>query len=318
MHIESFSTGERRTRMLIFLTMCTVFSAWFAYDGWKGWPKANLASAMKEMPKETPSGLKINPQVTAQQLTNIQQHLTRKEPVTQTDLTAMLGEPAWEQNEELTYTGSQWTAITRLAKDKVVSVTSAPAENPTPPENTNYLVRPDRLGRVQAGMSREELRELLGKPSKTQEKTLWYIGPASVAAFPIAGDKVVGEPMIHKNQDHSESDLFMQKVLAIMLGIGAIFLAIKFVRVLTLNIVLDDDGLHVNNTRIAWDAMTQLKTDDYLNKGWVDLVYKNGDRVQQFRLDSYHISRFKELVQALCERKGFVLPTVAETTKNVP
>jgi len=62
--------------------------------------------------------------------------------------------------------------------------------------------------------------------------------------------------------------------------------------------------------------MIKLKTDEYLNKGWVDLIYQKSDRLKKFRLDSYHISRFKELIQALCERKGFVTPLVSAKSET--
>lgn len=67
MHIESGPTGERKVRTLLLFLMVAVFSAWFAYDGWVGYPKSNYKEHLGQLTKEereTVGDLPVYPTVT--------------------------------------------------------------------------------------------------------------------------------------------------------------------------------------------------------------------------------------------------------------
>jgi hypothetical protein len=118
---------------------------------------------------------------------------------------------------------------------------------------------------------------------------------------------LTGKPLV-RELEPNEGDIFIQKVLAVVLAILTVFVAVKWLRIVTLNVKVDESGLTFRNRHIPWDAMTGLETDEYLDKGWLDLIYTQDGREELQRLDSYHIQRFKDVVQAICERKGFTLP----------
>jgi hypothetical protein len=52
MRIESGPTVERRVRTAIPLLMTAVFAVWFAYDGWKGYPRKNFEENLLQLPAD--------------------------------------------------------------------------------------------------------------------------------------------------------------------------------------------------------------------------------------------------------------------------
>ncbi len=54
--------------------------------------------------------------------------------------------------------------------------------------------------------------------------------------------------------------------------------------------------------------MKALETEMFDKKGWVDLVYDENGAERDIRLDEYHLARFDEVIDAICERKGFRNP----------
>lgn len=308
--IDSGSTGEWRLRIGIFLVMCTAFSVWFAYDGLIGYPRKNLESIRQALPEKPPT-LQINPKVTGEHLNAVIEKASTGN-LNLDGLIAILGEPALDLPREQTYVGPEIVAIARLADRKLIGITTQPVEESRKPETPNYRVTAEQVGRTSPGMSEQEVERFLGTPNKREPRRLWFAGPAAYAMFEVddAGN-LTGKPNL-RNLEPSEGDIFIQKVLAIILGILSVFVLVKWLRILSLRVRVDESGLIFNRRHIPWDAMTGLDTDQYLDKGWVDLVYTEGGREELQRLDSYHIARFKEVVQAVCDRKGFTLPRPSE------
>ena len=115
-------------------------------------------------------------------------------------------------------------------------------------------------------------------------------------------------------EPHKASDITMQKLLAASCGLTVLAVVPFLIRAVRNRIVLDDQGLSVNGGAvIPYDAMTELETKRWLDKGWVDLAYNQDGRSRTVRLDSFKIGSFDELVAAICERKGFeALPSRGE------
>jgi hypothetical protein len=238
--VETGTTGERQIRCLIFALMCTAFSAYFAYDGWIGYPKKNLEDAKKNLPDRIPEeGIKTNPSVTVANIESLRAALAAGEPMTDTNLKERLGAPCWVQD--------------------------------TPQER-------------------------------------YYIGPALFCKIKMAGNQVVSFDQVIENRDRSEKTIRGQKVFAVVVSVVVVIALIQLIRIVRTKVVLDDAGLTYNGKLVSWDAMTALDTERYHEKGWVDLEYKAGDATDVRRIDNYKVKAFKEIVSAICERKGFASP----------
>ena len=307
MRIESGTTNDRRLRLLLFLVMCLVFALWFGYDGFRGYPAGNLEKALENMPVKPPNP-RINPRAIKQDL---EEKIT--EGMTIEELTASFGDPLLIEPLRFEYLGPEWAVTVSLDQGRVTEVARRSIEPENRPERPNLRVTPATIERVEAGFTESQLRQVLSEPTEVLPETHWYVGPAAFAKIPIEVGKVAGG--IHKPEigetEHSESDILVQKVLAlILMHLGFIVIA-KFVGALRMRIVVDDTGLAINRKRVAFDAMRGLRIDAYRDKGWVFLDYEKNDAVRSIKLDSYDITRFDELVGAICERTGFAPPTAS-------
>jgi hypothetical protein len=124
----------------------------------------------------------------------------------------------------------------------------------------------------------------------------------------VADGQITEKVKVWPSTQHSEGDIRLQKIIAVILGAVSLVLAWNLYKTLTTSAVLDEQGLTINGRAISWEAMQELRTDQYREKGWVDLVCEVAGRRQEQRIDSYHFERFKEMITAICERKGFVSP----------
>ncbi|HOW72265.1 MAG TPA: hypothetical protein PKY77_16820 [Phycisphaerae bacterium] len=108
MTIESGCTRDRRVRVSIFFLMCAVFSAYFAYDGYIGYPKINLKwarsalASIKGMPEAR--DLRTNPKVVLEELRKLEIDV-KLEKVTVESLTALFGPPTFLGDEDCCYIG---------------------------------------------------------------------------------------------------------------------------------------------------------------------------------------------------------------------
>jgi hypothetical protein len=184
---------------------------------------------------------------------------------------------------------------------------------------TNPKVLMAALADTQQQVARGELlteadvRAKLGEPAAVVPRSdgdgtdAWYVGPAACARLSFVGGKL-SEVKPLQNINKSEGDIWLQKVLGAVLGIVALGMGIHYYRIMTMRTILDDTGLTAKGRKVAWGEMAELDTSDYNRKGWLDVVYRRDGDTGSVRLDSYHVAGFDEIVQAICERKGFACP----------
>ncbi len=144
----------------------------------------------------------------------------------------------------------------------------------------------------------------------------WYVGPAACARLHYV-DGVLREVAPLQNVNKSEADIQLQKVLGVILGVLSLGTLIHYIRILTMKTVLDDQGLSVKGRRVGWDEIVELESSDYDAKGWLDLIYKRSGQSSRIRMDSYHIDKFKEIIETICERKGFATPIKPRLEESV-
>lgn len=307
MRIESGTTSERCIRLGLFLVMCTVFAGWFAYDGLWGYPKANLELALQNplIPKHDHE---INTNFKATKATLEQVH----PDMTVEQLEALIGEPTLVQNRHRVYIGQKLYAIIDLdEEDKVTNVRSVEIAAEEVPDEPNPAVTAMNVEKIEPGMSLSRLEHYLGdEPDERHKQTFWYIGPAAYARFEVVGQTISQVIDIIESRDHRESDIAMQKWISAGLCVVMLIVAFFLIRAVRTRVVLDDAGLTFNRRHVAWDTMTGMDINEYKDRGWLDLVYNEGELL---RLDSYHISKFREIITEICNRKGFASPFADKT-----
>jgi len=164
------------------------------------------------------------------------------------------------------------------------------------------------LEQIKSGMSLAEVKTLLGEPTFQEGKDYCYIGLASYGWFKIAADNVITVEDVKENTEPSESDIRNQKYFALVAALTALVSLGYLIRIMRVRYVLDDAGLAIRGKKIAYEDMIGLATGDYERKGWLDLKCRVGSAESFVRLDSYLIDRFDEIVNAICEKKGFQSP----------
>lgn len=303
LRIESGSTLDQRIRTGIFFLMFAGFSGWFGYDGMIGYPAKNLREWSGLKLPHRPADLDPNPRATKHALEQIE----AGRPVQ--EVRDLLGEPSIEQHRRLTFVGSEVTVSVDVGDDdKVSAVRIAPTEKNTPEKDIGILVTRARAELVKEGLAESGVRQMLGEPASVQAHTLWYIGPATFGEFRIAEGKVAPNPIAIENEHRSEGDILLQKVIAAATAIVAIYGLLRFLGAMRMRVAVDDAGLTFNGRVIPWDSMLRLKTDQYQDKAWVDLEYRDGASERMLRLDALIIQRFKEIMAVVCEKKGYTLP----------
>ena len=244
MRIESGPTGERVVRSSLLCLLCTVFAIWFAYDGWVGYAKGNLAGYLKTLTAED-----------------------RKVLDQRGGPTVLPG-------------------VTEAAIQKCYG--------------TKFRINDDVRKIVEASFG--------GPPSHENNEAWFYFGPAAGIRLTLKDGRPSGE-LTPIRADHTETDLKTQKGISVVLGVISIFTLIHAIRVRTTRAVLDDAGLALGaRPPIAWDAMKSLDISRFKAKGWADLYHTTASGETRTRLDEYHYKAFDEMMNALCERKGFENP----------
>ena len=250
MRIESGPTNERRIRLSIFVVMCAAFAGWFTYDGFVGYPKKNLEWARGNIPGQ-PDDLTFNPEATLNNLEGIAVGMPVEE------VRDVLGAPALRQPPMMVFHGPSLTV--EVVQNDDGTVKEVRTLDPQNPKHDSNLVTKDRAGRISPGMSPVEVSAELGRAAETRPETWWYIGVATYATFEIKADTVAKVAAVVENEQTSELDILIQKIIAGALA-GVTLWTIGFLSaVMRTRAVLDDQGLMYKGRMIGWDDMVALE-----------------------------------------------------------
>jgi hypothetical protein len=193
-------------------------------------------------------------------------------------------------------------------------------ELPRPHPRLGYIDPQKPRTRYKAGLAKAEILAELGEPLKVEPSVKpdtehWhYIG--QFGRLDLEVDKtrdnrlgrVTGAAWEQTPADYREDSIKQQKFFFIACGVLALLGAIAFVVIWRTRVVVDESGLAYNRRAVGWDAMTELDSTRYHAKGWLHLVYRDGERFRRLKLDSFKIDAFDEVVDAICQKKGFANP----------
>ena len=180
----------------------------------------------------------------------------------------------------------------------------------------------ERVRKSEEPPTLETIHQEFGLPLPPKQKA---VGPPDVERFvsvygmvtvPLErGERVSVHRMEWLKWHHSPDDIRVQYYMAVVVGAVALFLLYRAFKAARLCALIDEEGLTYGGRRIAFAEMVSLR--DYNSKGWVDLYYRlgNGDDEKKLRIDNQKIAKFDEIVELICEKKGFTNPV---TTPEEP
>jgi hypothetical protein len=178
-----------------------------------------------------------------------------------------------------------------------------PSEFPETPTKDDY----DRIvaGRV---TDPERVREILGEPFHTMPAPTgaehnFFVSAYGMATVPITAE---GVDLTHTRWTawgKSKEEIRIQLWAAIVAFIIAVIVLRRVIKAATLHVVVDDEGMTYARQRIPAENMKRLC--DFSPKGWVDLYYQHGAQERRLRIDNQKVRKFDEIIDALCDLKGF-------------
>jgi hypothetical protein len=163
--------------------------------------------------------------------------------------------------------------------------------------------------------TRDEVRKALGEAtlvvppeSGSRTRSEFYLTRYGSIKFAYEGDRVAEAPIIKlwKGQmpnGFDRSKVKQQYYWALVPLLPGLWFVWKLMRAATLRVVLDDEGMVYAGKRIPYADMLSLR--DYSPKGWIDLYYHEGERECRLRLDDQKVLLFDDIVEAICQAKGF-------------
>lgn len=159
-----------------------------------------------------------------------------------------------------------------------------------------------------------QVHEKLGEPFKREDSgsgipVEYFASTYGMVTVPTFKGRIDPARMKWTLWAKSKDEIRMQLYCAIFALVVALYFLYRTYRAATLRAVIDDDGMTYGGQRIPFDDMARLC--DYSRKGWVDLYYQRGPQERRLRIDNQKIRRFDEIIDTLCEVKGFPDPRPA-------
>jgi len=174
--------------------------------------------------------------------------------------------------------------------------------------------------KYRGGMAKAEVLNELGnplliRPGVKEENEYWhYVGQygrleleVEKTKDPVLGN-VISASWEQTPADYREDSIKQQKFFFVACTILSLLGAVFFVMIWRTRVIVDDSGLTYNRRTIPWEAMTSLDSGQYHAKGWLTLFYQDNQSQRKLKLDSFKIQAFDDVVDAICEKKGFPNP----------
>lgn len=152
--------------------------------------------------------------------------------------------------------------------------------------------------------AREQVHKVLGQPTFTADTDEYFISRYGYVKIPVKRGGLVDTTGLQwRPWFKSKSAVREQFYWAIIPALPGLWFLWRLYKAIRLRVVVDDEGLLYDGQRIAFADMISLR--DYSPKGWIDLYYKAGEEEKRLRLDNEKVLLFDEIVDTLCQAKGF-------------
>ncbi|HNO76423.1 MAG TPA: hypothetical protein PKN33_00050 [Phycisphaerae bacterium] len=185
----------------------------------------------------------------------------------------------------------------------------------------NELVTEDVAKSLEKGVNIKELSEKFGAPAwrgdfgGVHEKAVWFGRGGSLIALV---DKIgITRTVEWKSGKHKETDLWLQKLMGLVLAPLGIFMLIRLIAMCTRGAEFSDEGLKPSGQAlIPFDAMIGWDAETYKDRGQITLQYETGSGKGEYILDDYKLAAFKTIVNEISKRKRFDNPIKEEAPQT--
>jgi hypothetical protein len=197
------------------------------------------------------------------------------------------------------------------------------SDNPTQPDVEALKNKLAELSKTRV-IEPADVHQALGQPlvgirSKDGNETLeYFVSKYGRAQVSVVRNRVDPEQIHWMPWDKSKDEIRLQLYCALIAFAFSLFMLRRVYKAATLRVAIDDEGMTYAKRRIPFESMVRLC--DYSRKGWVDLYYQLGSQERRLRIDNQKVRKFDEIIDVLCEAKGFEDPrrTAEETPASAP
>lgn len=148
---------------------------------------------------------------------------------------------------------------------------------------------------------------LVKKPTEDGKTINYFVSDYGMVRLAVVGGQIDPKTSIVWTPWYkSKEEIRLQLYCALICFAVALYVLTRVFRAATLRAVIDDEGMTYGGRRILFENMTRLC--DYSKKGWVDLYHKLGAEERKLRIDNQKIRKFDEIINTICEVKGFEDP----------
>jgi hypothetical protein len=187
-------------------------------------------------------------------------------------------------------------------------------ETPTKPEVEALITQqPTDPADVRAAFG----EPLFTKPGETAGETLeYFVSAYGMARVPVLYGRANLKQARWRPWEKSKEEIRLQLYCALVAFLIGLFVLRRVYKAATLRVVIDDEGMAYARRRIPFENM--LRLCDYSRKGWVDLYYQHGPQERKLRIDNQKVRKFDEIIDTLCEAKGFEDPRQVAEEAQAP
>lgn len=157
-----------------------------------------------------------------------------------------------------------------------------------------------------------DVYQVLGQPlftkpgEKTGERLEYFVSAYGATRIPVVHGRADIKQVHWMPWEKSKEEIRLQLYCALIAFVIGLFVLRRVYKAATLRALIDDEGMTYAGRRIPFENMVRLC--DYNRKGWIDLYYRHGPQERKLRIDNQKVRKFDEIIETLCEAKGFEDP----------
>jgi len=168
-----------------------------------------------------------------------------------------------------------------------------------------------KLVETRPGLARQVRESLGGEPTAREMReggllVESYASRYGVITVVSREERILPDGLKWTSWRHNRSEIQNQYYWALVPLLASLYPLWRLYQALTLRVSLDENRLVFRNQVIPLADVIELR--DYHPKGWVDLYYQRDGQPHKLRLDKLKVTRFEELVTAICEARGLANP----------